>query len=145
MYGLHYCFKKKAHILVKSAIFYKKMVIKANLRGPWYWYTYFLNLNIIVYFRATFQISSNILTSFRQGVILPLTEKKPMKYPPRFLHKHKSKFFTENLSNKVFTRFFIVLIKVRCVTIFQKTGACIPTMLAFGLSTFQKVLIGKII
>ena len=61
------------------------------------------------------------------------------------MHKRKSKLFTEKLSNKVFTRFYIVLIKVRYVTIFQKTDACTPTMLAFGLFTFQKVLIGKII
>ena len=48
---------------------------------------YFLKLHWDVYFRAKFEVSSVILTSFRQGVILPLPPpqnelpKKP-KCPP---------------------------------------------------------------
>ena len=50
----------------------------------------------------------------------------------------------KKLSSTVFSRRYIVLIKVRFATIFQKTRACIPTMHAFQLSIFP-VLICKTI
>ena len=45
---------------------------------------YFLKLRIGVYLRAKFQVSSIILTSFRQGVILPPPpQNEPLKSPSR--------------------------------------------------------------
>ena len=52
-------------------IFCKKMLTSAKLRGSWYQKVYFLKLYMRAYLRTTFQISSVILTGFRQGVILP--------------------------------------------------------------------------
>ena len=47
------------------------MLTSAKLRGPWYKTVYFLKLNLCVYLRAKFQVSSVTLTTFRQAVILP--------------------------------------------------------------------------
>ena len=47
------------------------MLTSAKLRGPWYKKVYFLKLNLRVYLRAKFQVSSITLTTFRQAVILP--------------------------------------------------------------------------
>ena len=71
--------------------FCKKMLTSAKLREPWYSKVYFLQLHVCV---LTYQISSYvsgiILTSFRQGVILPpprpppfLAQNEPLKSPPR--------------------------------------------------------------
>ena len=46
-----------------------------------------------VYLRTKFQVSSVILTSFRQGVNLPPTpppQNKPLKSPPRLVLKKRS-------------------------------------------------------
>ena len=61
--------------------FSKKVLTSVNLRGPWYQKIYFLKLHICVYLRAKFQVSTIILTSIRQGVILPPTtsEQTPKK------------------------------------------------------------------
>ena len=64
--------------------FHKKMLTSAKWRGPWYWKVYFLKLHY-VYVCTTFQVSSIILTSFRQGIILepphPPTSKRNLKKP----------------------------------------------------------------
>ena len=51
----------------------------------------------------------------------------------------------EKLSSMFFARCCIVLIKARCVNMFQKTEAYIPTMDALWLCSFPKRLICKII
>ena len=50
----------------KTLIFYKKILTSAKLRGRWYYKVYFLKLNMCEYLRAKFEVSSMILTSFRQ-------------------------------------------------------------------------------
>ena len=50
-----------------------------NKIKSWYYNVYFLKLHICVYLRTKFQVSSIILTSFRQGVILPHTTKRTPK------------------------------------------------------------------
>ena len=57
---------KQAHILTKSAIFYKAVVMSTHLRGPSNM-LFLFKLYITLYFRASFQLFSNILTSFRRG------------------------------------------------------------------------------
>ena len=42
------------------------MLTPAKLRGPWYLKVYFLKLKMDVYLRAKFEVSSIIITSFRQ-------------------------------------------------------------------------------
>ena len=61
----------KGTIFAKNANFLQKIAGISKIRGPWYGNIYFLNLHICMYLRAKFQISSIILTSFRQGIILP--------------------------------------------------------------------------
>ena len=75
----------------RNADILQNVLASAKLRQAWYWKVYFLKLNICVYFRAEFQVSSITLTSFRQlgrkrwwgrAVILPpptlkQTPKKP--------------------------------------------------------------------
>ena len=67
----------------KNTDFLKKMLTSARLMGPWYKKVYFLKLHMIVYLRAKFQVSSIILTSFRQGGNSPdpLTSKRTPKKP----------------------------------------------------------------
>ena len=48
------------------------MLTSAKLRVVSYYKVYFLKLRMGVHLRANFQVSSIILTSFRQEVILPL-------------------------------------------------------------------------
>ena len=70
----------------KNAIFLrKKMLASAKLREPRYKKLYFLKLHIDVYLPAKFEVSSIILTSFRQGGgNSPHTpQNKPLKSPPR--------------------------------------------------------------
>ena len=57
----------------------------AKLRGPWYEKMYFLKLNMCVYLRAKLEVSGIIVTSFRKGLILPLSppQNEPLKSPPR--------------------------------------------------------------
>ena len=61
------------------------MLTSAKLRGPWYHKVYFLKLHMCVYLRTKFQVSSIILRSFRQGVILPPlpAQYELLKSPPR--------------------------------------------------------------
>ena len=53
----------------------KKMLTSAKLRMPWYQKVYFLKLHVCVYLRTKFEVFSLILTSFKQGVILPCIDK----------------------------------------------------------------------
>ena len=57
------------------------MLTSAKLRGPRYYKVYFLKLNMGVYLRVKFEVSSIILTGFRQGVILlpPTSKRTPQK------------------------------------------------------------------
>ena len=57
------------------------MLTPAKLRGYWYSKVQFLKLHMYVYLHSKFQVSSLILTSFRQGVILPPTAKQTPKKP----------------------------------------------------------------
>ena len=64
----------------KNAIFCKKMLTLAKLKRSWCYKVNFLNLHIGVYFCTRFQVSSIILTSFRQAGEGGLqTTKKPPK------------------------------------------------------------------
>ena len=65
---LHYCFEQKYYFGQKALIFLQKIVTSAKLREPWYLKVYFRKLKICVYLHAKFEISSIILTRFRQGV-----------------------------------------------------------------------------
>ena len=58
----------------QNANFLQKMLTSAKLRGTWYEKLYFLDLNMNVYLRAEFQVSS-VSVSFRQGVLLPSNSK----------------------------------------------------------------------
>ena len=53
----------------KTLFFLQKMLTSAKLRGPWYYKVCFLKLYVGVYVGAKFEVSSIILTSFRQGRI----------------------------------------------------------------------------
>ena len=57
-------------------IFCKKMLTSAKLMGFWYRNLHFSKLIMRVYVRTKFQVSSVILTSFRQGVVLPPVQHK---------------------------------------------------------------------
>ena len=74
----------------KNTDFLQKMLTSARLRGPWYKKVYFLKLHMIAYLRAKFQVSSIILTSFRQGVIppTPSPQNEHLKSPPKLVLKN---------------------------------------------------------
>ena len=58
----------KGTILAKKHWFFaKKRLTSAKLRGPYYWKVYFLKVFMSVYLLAKFQVSSIVLTSFREG------------------------------------------------------------------------------
>ena len=78
--------KCSSHIIALNKVLYlTKMLTSANLKGFCYWKAYFLKLNIRLYLRVKFQVSSIIVTSFRQGDNFTLhstakrTPKKPTK------------------------------------------------------------------
>ena len=52
-------------------IFWKETLISAKLRGFLYTRVYFPNLHMCVYLRTTCQVSSIILSSFRQVILAP--------------------------------------------------------------------------
>ena len=63
----------KALFSPKSADFFaKNMLTSAKVRMLWYYKLYFLKLNMCLYLHAEFEVSSIILTSFRQGVYLEI-------------------------------------------------------------------------
>ena len=72
----------------KTLIFYKKILTSAKLRGRWYYKVYFLKLNMCEYLRAKFEVSSMILTSFRQE---GGEEVNPPPIPPPHTHTLTSK------------------------------------------------------
>ena len=74
----------------KNTDFLQKMLTSARLRGPWYKKVYFLKLHMIAYLRAKFQVSSIILTSFRQGVIppTPSPQNEHLKSPSKLVLKN---------------------------------------------------------
>ena len=59
------------------------MVISANNKGSLVLTRLFSETTYNFYFRTSFQVSSNILTSFIQAVILPPPENETLKYPPK--------------------------------------------------------------
>ena len=64
------------------------MLTSAKMRGPRHYKVYFLKLHMGVYLHAKFEVSSIVLTSFRQGggVILPPfppPQNELLKSPPR--------------------------------------------------------------
>ena len=61
----HYCFEKRYYFFQKMLIFCKKT---AKLRESRYKKVCYLKLHRCVYLRTKFQVSSIILTSFRQRV-----------------------------------------------------------------------------
>ena len=73
-----------------------------------YEYAYFLKLYIILYFRASFQLFSNILTSFRRGDFIP-TRKRITEILTQIRQsfcKRRSKSFIEKLSDFTFAADF---------------------------------------
>ena len=95
---------KRVHILAKSAIFYKAVIMSTHLRGS----TIFLKLYIILYFRVSFQLFSNILASFARGDIIPTrkqTTEVLILIRQRFC-KRRSKSFVEKLSIFTFAAHF---------------------------------------
>ena len=88
---------KGTNFVKKTLIFYEKILTSAKLRGFWYYKVYFLKLDMCEYLRAKFEVSSMILTSFRQegggeefnAPPIPLRthtlspQNKPLKSPPR--------------------------------------------------------------
>ena len=72
-------------LLVWVKVLFMRKNTSAKLRGPWYKKIYFLKLNMCVYLRAKLWVSSIIVTSFRKGLILPLSppQNEPLKSPPR--------------------------------------------------------------
>ena len=61
------------------------MLTSAKMRGPRHYKVYFLKLHMGVYLHAKFEVSSIVLTSFRQGggnfTPLPPTSKRTPKKP----------------------------------------------------------------
>ena len=59
------------------------MLTSAKLRGPRHQKVYFMKLHMGVHLRAKFEVSSIILTSFRQGGVIlhPPTSKRTSKKP----------------------------------------------------------------
>ena len=53
------------------------MLTSAKMRGPRHYKVYFLKLHMGVYLRATFEVSSIVLRSFRQGVGANFTPPPP--------------------------------------------------------------------
>ena len=80
----------------KTLIFCKKMLTSAKFKGSRNSKGHFLKLHKGVYLRAKFNFSSIILTSFRQGVILPLPpQNELLKKPPRLGLMQISKIYFE--------------------------------------------------
>ena len=79
------CFEYRYYFFVKKCWTFANKCWHQQKRESWYWSKLFLKLKIWVYLRTKFQFSSIILTSFRQGVILPPSQpqNKPLKGPPR--------------------------------------------------------------
>ena len=77
----------------KNANFLEKMLTSAKLRRPRHQKVHFLKLDMDVYLRPKFEVSSIILTSFRHGKggggeeggnFTPSTpQNEPLKSPPR--------------------------------------------------------------
>ena len=67
-------------------------------------YAYFLKLYIILYFRASFQLFSNILTSFRRGDFIPTRKgiTEILTQNRQSFCKRRSKSFIEKLSDFTF-------------------------------------------
>ena len=79
-------FKCSSHIIALNKVLcLTKMLTSANLKRFCYWKAHFLKLNICVYLRVKFQVSSIIVTSFRQGdnFILHSTAKRTPKKPTK--------------------------------------------------------------
>ena len=53
------------------------------MRWPSYQKVYFLELNMGVYLRSKFEVSSIIIKGFRKGWIPPPLPNEPLKSPPR--------------------------------------------------------------
>ena len=98
----------KVLFLTRNVIFCKEMLTSTKLRRSWYQNIYFLKLNMCVYLPTKFQVSSMILTSFKQGRLSPIpkwTPKKPtlirVKY---FLKLYRSHLpFFQNHMHSTFT------------------------------------------
>ena len=83
-YSSHTVALNKGTIFAKKCWFFaKKMLTWAKLRKPWYQKVYFLKLYVSVYLSTKFQVSSIILTSFRQGRVnfTPPSSKRTPKTP----------------------------------------------------------------
>ena len=79
----HYCFEQRYYFCQKCRIFAKTVMTSAKLRGSWY-KKYFFWICRCVYLRTKCQVSSIILTSFRQRVIFcPPPQNEPLKSTPR--------------------------------------------------------------
>ena len=84
----HRYFEQRYYFCQKMLIFCKKMLTSAKLSGPWYQKVYFLKLHMCVYLRTKFEVSSIILTSFKQRGYFtppflpsPPTQNLPLKSP----------------------------------------------------------------
>ena len=74
----HRYFEQRYYFCQKMLIFCKKMLTSAKLSGPWYQKVYFLKLHMCVYLRTKFEVSSIILTSFKQrGYFTPPSSPRP--------------------------------------------------------------------
>ena len=62
---------KKVLFLSKNADFVQKMLTPAKFRELLIYKSYFVKLNMCLHLRIESQVSSVILTRFRQGVVLP--------------------------------------------------------------------------
>ena len=71
-------------LLLVKVLFLPKVLTSTKLRGTWYWKVYFLQLHRCrTNLRTKFQLSSVILTSFRQMVVIlsstPTSKRTPKK------------------------------------------------------------------
>ena len=97
---------KRAHILAKSAIFCKAVVMSTHFRGPTSMLIFWNYITL--YFRASFHHFSNILTSFRRGDFIP-TRKRTTEILTQIRQsfcKRRSKSFIEKLSDFTFAADF---------------------------------------
>ena len=60
-----YSFEWRCYFCPKMLTFCKKILTSTKLRGPWHYKVNFLRLNMCMYLRITFQVSSLILTRER--------------------------------------------------------------------------------
>ena len=75
----------KGAVFAKNMLIFVKIITSVKLRRSWYYKLYFLQLNKCVCLHTRFQISSVILTSFRQVISFPSFPPTNQQTPKRLI------------------------------------------------------------